>query len=155
MTDPALGPYASALVDAVDAALPAWVERSVARLVVTVRGSLPADVGAAAHAAGVQARQEVGARLRRLLATDIDAQRTNPLSVLRDAARYPTEVARAAGVPPVARDPFRERHFPDDIYDLAPATWGDIDEAVVEPGLVWSAWKASEHLRRRRAEGRP
>ncbi len=96
------------------------------------------------------ARSEVGAELRELLERDIDDQRTNPLSVLRGAVRFPTAVLRAAGVPPVVRDDFAERAFPDDIYDLSPATWRDVDESLHEPGLVWGAWKAGEHLRRRR-----
>ena len=113
-------------------------------------GSVPDRVREAAISAGARARADVGPQLRRLLDTDVEAQRTNPLSVLRQATLYPTEVLRAAGVPEVRRDPFRERSFPDDVYDLAPATWSDIDESLQEPGLMWSAWKAGEHLRRRR-----
>ena len=111
-------------------------------------------MAAAARAAGTRARADVGARLRALFAEDIDAQRTNPLAVLRGAVRYPTAVLEAAGVPPVVRDEFAERAFPADVYDLAPATWRDIDDSLYEPGLVWSAWKAKTFLDRRRAEGR-
>jgi hypothetical protein len=142
--------HAEALAEAVDRVLAAWVERSVARIMVAYQGSVPAEVHAAAADAGQVARSEVGAELRALLERDIDDQRTNPLSVLRDAVRFPTAVLRVAGVPPVVRDEFKERAFPDDIYDLAPATWRDVDETLHEPGLVWGAWKAGEHLRRRR-----
>jgi hypothetical protein len=145
---------AATLAEAIDAALAGWVERSVERLMLAYRGEVPADVRAAARAAGEQARVEVGERVRVLLATDVDEQRTNPLSVLRDAVRYPTGVLRAAGVPPVVRDEFAERHFPDDPYDLSPATWRDVDASLHEPGMIWGAWKAGEHLRRRREEGR-
>jgi hypothetical protein len=142
--------HAEALAEAVDRVLATWVERSVARILEAYRGSVPADVRAAAAEAGQAARSEVGTELRELLDVDIDDQRTNPLSVLRGAVRFPTSVLRAAGVPPVVRDEFKERAFPDDVYDLAPATWRDVDEALHEPGLVWGAWKAGEHLRRRR-----
>ena len=142
--------HAEVLAEAVDRVLASWVERSVAMIMGAYRGGVPAEVRAAASEAGQVARSEVGAELRELLELDIDDQRTNPLAVLRGAVRFPTAVLRAAGVPPVVRDDFKERSFPDDIYDLAPATWRDVDETLHEPGLVWGAWKAGEHLRRRR-----
>ena len=40
--------------------------------------------------------------------------------------------------------------FPDDDYDLSPATFADIDESLHEPGLVWGAAKAHVVLTRRR-----
>ncbi len=45
------------------------------------------------------------------------------------------------------------RAFPDDPFDLSPATFGDIDERLAEPGLRWGAAKAYVHLARRRAAG--
>jgi hypothetical protein len=59
-------------------------------------------------------------------------------------------VLRAAGVPPVRRDEFAEHAFPDDVYDLAPASFADVDPSLHEPGLVWGAAKAHVHLSRRR-----
>ena len=94
------------------------------------------------------------AQLDALLRTDVDAQQTNPLSVLRAAVRFPTEVLARHGVRPEARDSFAVRAFPDDVYGLSPATWADVDESLAEPGLVWGAWKAMTVLQRRRAEGR-
>lgn len=141
---------ATALADAVGAALPAWVERTVAARV----GPLDTELQLAAADAGRGAAADVGAKVRTLLATDVDAQWTGPLALLRTAVRYPTEVLRAAGAPPAARDPFAERAFPDDVYDLAPATWSDIDPALQEPGIVWGAAKAHVVLARRRHEGR-
>jgi hypothetical protein len=146
---------ALALTVAAEAALPGWVERQVERLMRAWQGEVPEGVRAAARTAGLRAQGEVGTRLRTLLALPVDEQRTNPLSVLRGAVAYPTAVLREAGVPEVVRDPFKERAFPADVYDLVPATWADLDESVHEPGLVWSAWKAREHLRRRRREEPP
>jgi hypothetical protein len=91
--------------------------------------------------------------VRLVLEADIDDQRTNPLAVLRRAVRYPTDVLRAAGVPEVVRDAFAEAHEPDDVYDLSPASFADIDPALHEPGLVWGAAKAHVHLHRRREDG--
>src|ERR1700687_851940 len=100
--------YAQALYAAAVAALPGWVQRCVR--------SRASGLDDEAAEAGRRAALDAGARLRVLLATDIDEQRTNPLSVLRGAVVYPTEVLKAARVAPVARDAFVERGFPDDIY---------------------------------------
>jgi len=145
---------AEELAAALDGAIAPWVERSVVRLVTAYRGDVPPDVLASARDAGRRARAEVGAELRAFLALDVDRQATNPLAILRAAVRYPTAVLRDAGVPPVRRDEFKEQAFPDDVYDLVPATWKDVDPSLQEPGIVWSAWKAKTVLDRRRAEGR-
>jgi hypothetical protein len=150
----ALAAHAAALADAVDAALPAWVDRSVRRLLAAAgRDGDPAVLEEAAEA-GRRARDDVGGAVRRLLATDVDAQPTGPLAVIRGAVRYPTEVLRRAGVPPVVRDEFAERSFPDDVYDLSPATWADLDPALHDLGMTWGAAKAWVVLARRRAEGK-
>lgn len=151
----ALAAYAEALADGVDRALPAWVVSSVERVHrAWAPGPVPPGVRAAAEQAGEAARHDVAPAVRRLLETDVDDQRTNPLSVVRGAVAYPTEVLRAAGVPPVVRDEVAERQFPDDDYDLAPASFTDLDPELHEPGLAWGAAKAHVHLARRRAEGR-
>lgn len=151
----ALAEYARALADAVDAALAGWVERTVARVLEESGVRADAATLAAAAAAGREARADTGARVRELLATDIDAQQTSPLALLRNAVRFPTEVLAGAGVPPVERDEFSVQVFPDDLYALAPATFGDIDPSLHEPGIAWGAAKAYVHLARRRAEGQP
>ena len=113
------------------------------------------DATAAAIAeAGAAARAEGVPRVRALLATDVDAQMGNPLAVLRALVHHPTAVLRAAGARPVPRDEFSVRSFPDDLYDLTPATFADVDPALHEPGLLWGAAKAHVHLARRRQEGR-
>jgi hypothetical protein len=139
---------ARALADGVDAALPGWVERCVERTL-AARGEAPGpEVTAAARRAGEQARADVGARVRALLEADIDVQQANPLSILRQAVPYPTEVLRKAGVPPVPRDRFSEDRFPDDDYDLAPASFADVDPSLLEAGVAWGAAKAWLHKER-------
>jgi hypothetical protein len=146
--------YATALADAIVDVLPAWVERSVAAVLVGAGLPVGDEVRDEARSAGRRAAEEVGAEVRALLAVDVDVQRSTPLSVLREAVRYPTEVLRAAGVPPVAeRDDVRARLFPDDDYDLSPATFADVDPRLAEPGLAWGAAKAFVHLQRHRPAG--
>lgn len=146
-----------ALADGICEALPGWVERSVERLLVAYEGAADPAVMVAAREAGVRAAAEVGSRVRVLLAADIDEQRSNPLSLVRSAISYPTEVLRRAGVPPVERDSFAEERFPDDDYDLTPTSFADLDEGLRELGLRWGAAKAWEHKRRhaRTQEARP
>ncbi len=145
--------YATALADAIVDVLPAWVERSVAGALVSA--GLPVDdaVRDEAAVAGRRAAEEAGGNVRALLSLDVDLQRSTPLTILREAVRYPTEVLLAAGVPPVVgRDEVRARLFPDDVYDLSPATFADVDPRLAEPGLAWGAAKAFTHLQRRRTE---
>jgi len=151
----ALAEHAAALADAVEATLPGWVERAVAmRWRQWAGGPPPAELEGQARAAGERARHEVVPALRALLEADVDSQRTTPLAVVRRAVVPATEVLEAAGVPPVERDEHAVRLFPDDAYDLAPATFGDLDASLHEPGLTWGAAKAHVVIRRRRAEGR-
>jgi hypothetical protein len=151
----ALAGYAATLADGIETALPGWVERSVEQVhVVVLARRPPMDVRAEAALAGETAQAQIAPRVRTLLALDVDEQRTGPLAILREAVIYPTRVLADAGVPPVERDGFAARQFPDDVYDLAPATFADIDPGLHEVGLVWGAAKAHVHLSRRRAEGR-
>lgn len=150
----ALARHAAALGAAVAAAIPGWVERSVAAVLADQGIELTDEARAAARRAGADAQRDGVARVRALLSEDIDRQAVNPLAVLRSLVRYPTAVLRAAGARPADRDEFAVRAFPDDAYDLSPATFADVDPALHEPGLVWGAAKAHVHLARRRREGK-
>jgi hypothetical protein len=145
--------FAEALADAICARIPSWVVGSVERVMVAWSGTVPsAPVAEAADAAAAAALDAVGTAIRALLRADIDEQRTTPLAVLRGGVRYPTEVLLAAGVPPVARDRFSERAFPDDYYDLSPASLADFAPELSELGSSWGAAKAFEHKRRHRRD---
>jgi hypothetical protein len=139
---------ATALADAVDAAIPGWVQRCVERVLIEQSMTITDDVRAAAEEAGRRAAEEIGVQLRSLLSADIDEQRSTPLTVLRAAVVYPTGVLRAAGARPMDRDDFDRDAFPEDHFGLNPATFADIDPALTEPGLAWGAAKAFEHKRR-------
>lgn len=142
--------YARQLVDAVHAVLADWLVRCV---VTTAQRSTVGLSPALLNAAQVMAHEAaptVMHQLIELLETDVDAQRTNPLSVLRGAVSYPTRLLQSVGVASVHRDDFAVRAFPADIYNLSPATWIDVHESLLEPGLIWGAWKAKTVLDRRR-----
>lgn len=88
--------------------------------------------------------------IERILLADPDAGAGSPLAAIRASTRPVTEQLRSLGVPPVLRDAFAVENFRDDVYDFGPAAFGDIDESLHEPGLLWGAARAHVHLRRRR-----
>jgi hypothetical protein len=139
------------LLAAVEVALPTWVQRVVADRWDQWRGGeLPPAVAEAAADAASEASAAVVPALRELLACDVADQAGNPLALVRRATVYPTRVLAATGMPEVVRDDHAVRLFPADVYDLMPATFGDLDPSVHDPGLRWGAAKAHVVLRRRR-----
>ncbi len=145
--------YAAALADGVEDALPGWVAASVVRrLGSELPDGLPEDFEDRVAAAGRSAAEEVGGRVRELLSLDIDEQWTNPLTLIRTAIRFPTELLRSIGAETVARDEQAKRFHPDDVYDLTPASFAELGPAVHDLGVSWGAAKAHVHLRRRREE---
>ena len=151
--DRALAEKATALADAIDAAVGPWLIGAVRRVAAAQRLAGGDDLLVSAEAAAQEARDEVMPRIRELLATDIDAQATTPLALLRGAIGPATVVLRDLGAAPVQRDEFAVRAFPDDLYALAPAAFEDVAPELRDPGLEWGAAKAFVHLRRRRSEG--
>ena len=143
-SDARLAELAEALIVGVVAALPGWVERCVAQRSTPGRVVPPEKV----VEAGRTAADEVGERLRTLLAADVDEQWTGPLAVIRGAVRFPTDLLHDAGAQPVERDADAQRMFPDDPYDLTPAAFADVHPALQGPGLAWGAAKAFVHRRR-------
>jgi len=149
-----LAQIALELADRVDAVVPGWIERLVVERVRAWRGDVADDVAQQAAAAGRAAGEEVSPVMRALLGADVDEQAAGPLQVLRLATGHAHEVLDRLGMPAVERDDFAVRSFPDDRYDLMPATWADVDPSLHEPGITWGAAKAFVHKARRRAEGR-
>jgi hypothetical protein len=136
--------HGTALTDALERAIPVWLATAVTRHAAVDAATL-ARVGAEAASATV-------AEVRRLLELDIDDQTETPLTIVRRVAvPFATRVLRDAGVPPVRRDEFKARSFADDVYDLTPASWADIDESVQAPGIAWGAWKAMTYKARHTA----
>jgi hypothetical protein len=109
------------------------------RLDAESRARLDAD----AIAAGDAATTRVVAALRDFFVTPPAEQRTTPLEIVRSATRDVTAVLSAAGIPAVERDEFAERAFPDDLYDVTPATLADLGDDELGPlQLAWGLAKA-------------
>ncbi|HUF83748.1 MAG TPA: hypothetical protein VMQ81_04050 [Acidimicrobiia bacterium] len=135
------------IVAGVERCLPGWVERQVERIL-DAWGRLDPDARTRAledaRAAGVAATARVADALRAVLAAPIVEQRATPLEIVRSAYREPTGVLAAAGVPPVVRDEFDERAWPDDRYGLVPRTLGDLGDEDLGPLLLaWGMAKAA------------
>ncbi len=142
-----LAAFAEQLIEQVDTSIGGWVRRSVF---------------AAAGAGGVkvveddlapvidQTRGAAMPEIRRVLRADVDTGAGSPLAALRNAVGPMTDLLDRWGAARPPRDEFLERQFPGDPYQLGPAAFSDIDEALHEPGLVWGAARAHVHLRRRR-----
>ncbi|MEI8323492.1 MAG: hypothetical protein WCG49_10315 [Actinomycetes bacterium] len=146
------------LITAIDAATHEWLVRCVMKTYVQQLGTPRLDVEEkllmAAQSFAEQGRAYVASALRSELNKDVDEQRVNPLQVLRNAVAFPTRVLQDFGVPAVIRDEMDARMMPDDVYGLSPAHWSDVQESLVEPGIIWGAAKAHKVLQRRREEGK-
>lgn len=125
-----------------------FVEACVVSRLADAFGGVSAEQAAAARTAGTAAADELLPILRALLEADIDAQETTPLAVLRRAVAHATTALEGFGVPPLRRDRFLEERFPDDRYDLLPASMGVLGPDVDDLALAWGAAKAFAHRRR-------
>jgi hypothetical protein len=147
------------LADALLEALPGWVESSVISRYsqwVSEGGSVELsepELRELASEAAVRASDSLTGPLRALLSSDVDAQLTTPLSLMRSAVFFPVQVLAAAGVPPVERDPFEVERFPEDHYRLLPSSLKVFGETVRELALVWGAQKAITHRKRHSGTG--
>jgi len=135
-----------AIVVGVERQLPGWVERSVT-YILDAWGRAPADARARAERdavdAGRAATERVIAELQALFALDPEAQRSTPLEIVRRAYREPTTVLEAVGIPPVERDEFAERAWPDDRYGLVVHGLGDLGDDDLAPlQMAWGLAKA-------------
>ena len=144
----------AAIVAGVERQVPGWVRAQVERLL-DAWGRAPAHARVRAEAkspeAGSAAARRIVAELRALFAIDPAQQPATPLEVVRSAYREPTGVLAEAGVPPIVRDEFDERAWPDDVYGLVPRTLGDLGDPELAPlHLAWGMAKATV-IRDRRA----
>ena len=135
-----------AIAAGVASGLPTWVSAQVERIL-DAWGKADADARArareAASTAGPEAATRVGTALEELFAIDPADQRSTPLAIVRTAYREPTAILGEIGVPAVVRDPFDERTLPEDRYDLAPRTLGDLGDPDLAPlHLAWGVAKA-------------
>jgi hypothetical protein len=143
-----------AIVAGVERQVPGWVQAQVERLL-DAWGRAPAATRVRAEAqsidAGSAAARRIVEELRALFAVDPTQQQATPLEIVRTASREPTAVLATAGVPPIVRDEFDERAWPDDVYGLVPHTLGDLGDPELAPlHLAWGIAKATVVRARRR-----
>jgi hypothetical protein len=137
----------AAIVAGVAREAPGWAVANVERLLDAWGAAEPGARDRAldaAPAAGRAATERVVDSLQALLQLDPGEQRSTPLEVVRTLYREPTTVLVDAGVPDVVRDAFAERSWPEDRYDLVPATLGDLGDPDLGPlHLAWGMAKAA------------
>jgi len=127
-----------AFVAGVERELPGWAQRQVDRVLDAWSATGRADeeevarARAAAVDAGRRAARRVAHELRALLDLDPAQQTTTPLEIVRGAVAEPTEVLAGAAIPPVERDAFDERAWPDDVYGLVPRSPADLEHEITE-----------------------
>lgn len=129
-------------------ATPSWIRRRVETVLAGQGLSI-----AALDAVVAEVVAHVDAELGALLATDIDRQRSTPLSVFRAAVTGPTAALAACGAAPLRVGLPPSWDVPGDPYALAPDNLADVGSEVHEAGIAWGAAKAFVHLERRRREG--
>lgn len=142
---------AAALLRTAREVAPAWLRRVTT--VACERAAAGAAAGPEFEAMIAETSTALLDELDELLGTDVDEQRTTPLTLFRRSIERPTVFLRQHDVALPRVAPFDGERFPDDVYGLGPATWSDVDPKLHEPGLAWGAWKAMTVLARRRDEG--
>jgi len=145
----ALGEYANGLVTGVERVAGPWLQG----LINNLKPGLASTPEVAAELDSFVAT--LVATLRELLDRDISDQTIAPLEVMRRSVGFATPILANADVAPVDRGDFEIRNFPDDVYNLTPASFAEIHPDLHEPGLMWGAAKAHVHLRRRREAPQP
>ena len=145
-----MNPYSTRLLETMQVVTEPWLRGLVERIVSSQGMSDSVDVE---RLEGVisSARSDLLAALHRLLEIDAWEQRRNPLELVRGATMGLTVELASLGARSVPRDEFKERSFPDDVFDLAPATWSDVHPDLHEVGLEWGAWKAAAIMSHRKA----
>lgn len=146
--------YSAELTGAVLAALPAWVEATMRRVLGATHGIDDGTLRAEIAAASATMVQGVRTALGDLFALDPEEQRANPLHILRAEATVVTECLGRLGARPAVRDEFERTSLPDDVFAVGPLAWRDLGDEVHEAGITWGAWKAATIMARHRTEGR-
>ena len=149
----ALEPYAGDLYQAVSRSIPRWISTQVAEIASMSIDETTQEFQTALADVTKQTQQVATQNLLSLLATDVDAQQSNPLHVLRASTSYATQMLQDFGVEPARRDEYEVRAMPDDLFSIGPLTWRDLGEEVHDAGISWGAWKAATILTRRREDG--
>jgi hypothetical protein len=148
-----LEPYADDLYQAVISAVPHWITTQVSEIASLSIDETSKEFTSELADVAEHTLRVVSQDLFALLATDVDAQQSNPLHVLRASTSSATQLLQTFGAAPARRDEYEVRAMPDDIFSIGPLTWRDLGEEVHEAGISWGAWKAATILTRRRTDG--
>ena len=151
----ALRTFAKRLTLGIERAIGPWIERSIESVCERSGIMVTGLVRQRARDAGVEASNVVVPRISELLSLDIDDQRVGPLELIRGAVGFATAVLLELGATPVQRDEMSQSMFPDDVFDLTPGSFGDLDSSLQEMGIEWGAAKAHVFLARRRSIDTP
>ena len=154
VSDGQLSEYSQRLFDACVVAVPEWITNRIHNVCLMSSGIIPEIVTTKVAGVAQATQAQVQIDLMALLSVDVDAQRTNPLQVLRGSTLMATALLIEAGIPPAQRDEFEVRSMPDDMFALGPLTWRDLGDDVHDAGIEWGAWKAAMIISRRREEGK-
>lgn len=138
------------LATAMTERIPSWVERAVRERAMAAGVTVDETARARIAHVGDELARSLADPLRAVLTADVDAGAGTPLATVRAEIAPVTAILDDLGVRRSRRDDFSTRHFPLDHHDLGPASFADIDESLLEPGLRWGAARAHVHLRRRR-----
>ena len=135
----------AAIIAGVARTVPDWMESRVA-FIADAWGRLddatPDALDLAAREVALSATTRVVSLLQALFATDAAEQRSTPLEVVRTATGEVTALLASVGIPPVERDAFDERAFPEDVYGITPASLADLgDDALGPLQLAWGLAK--------------
>jgi len=135
--------YGERLRDAIDVAFRPWLEA-------VLRQRCRTEVIAPElEAAMLEVERDARARIEELIHADVDAALSGPLERLRQATEALSPVLTDLAVPAPARDPFDQKHRPNDRYALGPFAFADLGPDVQEAGMAWGAAKAFIHRARR------
>ncbi|MEI6198374.1 MAG: hypothetical protein WCP83_00345 [Actinomycetota bacterium] len=148
-----LEPYARDLFLAVTRAVPQWISAQVTEIASMSIDETSSEFATAVTVVVEQTLEFISKELLSLLATDVDAQQSNPLHVLRASTSFATQLLTISGVMPARRDEYEVRAMPNDVFAIGPLTWRDLGEEVHDAGISWGAWKAATILMRRREDG--
>ena len=150
---PELDPYLQDLYTAVNNAVPAWISSRVSEIASSSCDVRSVEFTSALADVAEQILHDVSRDLLALLSTDVDAQQSNPLHVLRASTSSATQLLQTFGATPAHRDEYEVRAMPNDLFSIGPLTWRYLGEEVHDAGISWGAWKAATILTRRRADG--
>ncbi len=144
--DARLALLGAVLANRVEAAVPAFVVASVARIL-DAWGRLDPTARAQAEAAAVEVgpdiARSVGDELRAELERSAAEQRRTPLEITARVVTAPTAILAELGIPEVVRDDLDVERHPDDRYNLTPRMLSDLGDP--ELGPVQLAWGLAKH----------